>query len=103
MKTKEHSSTPWNVGRPYGEPGIYIAASNTDLVAKIYEHTGEANANAEIIARAVNCHADLVEALTLILADLPIVECQSFHHAKRDRHSHGQHVFVRSLIHVFNR
>ena len=38
MKTHTaHTPTPWNVERPFQEPGVYIAGPNTGLIAKLYE------------------------------------------------------------------
>ena len=32
-----HTATPWNVERPFQEPGVYIAGPNTSLIAKLYQ------------------------------------------------------------------
>lgn len=62
-ETKNNSPLPWNVEHPFGEPGVYIAAPDTSLVAKIYGNGPYADANADLVVRAVNSHADLLSAL----------------------------------------
>ena len=32
-----HTPEPWNLERPFEEPGVYIAGPNTGLIAKLYE------------------------------------------------------------------
>jgi hypothetical protein len=44
-----HTPGPWNTEKPYGEPGLYIAAPDTSLVAKVWD---ENEANARLIAAA---------------------------------------------------
>ena len=59
------TSGPWNVERPYGEPGLYIAGPDTSLVAKLYEPSSFAEANARLIAAAPS----LYEALVALVRD----------------------------------
>ena len=54
---------PWNTERPYGEPGLYIAGPDTSLVAKLYEPSSFAEANARLIAAAPSLYAALVDCL----------------------------------------
>ncbi len=55
-----HTPAPWNVERPYGEPGVYVGGPDTSLVAKVW-HDNEANAR--LIAAAPN----LLESLESVL------------------------------------
>lgn len=54
------TSGPWNVERPYGEPGLYVAGPDTSLVAKLYEPSSFADANARLIAAAPSLYEALV-------------------------------------------
>lgn len=66
-----HTPGPWYVEQPYGEPGIYVAATiNTGLIAKLFPQDGHLfnrdtkvseAANARLIAAA----PELLEALKL--------------------------------------
>jgi hypothetical protein len=67
----KHTKTPWAIHR-YDRPsgGIAISGPDTDkinaFVATAFadlRSIEEAEANAAFIVRAVNCHAELVEAL----------------------------------------
>jgi hypothetical protein len=48
---RSHSSGPWHVEHPYGEPGAYIASADTGLVAKAWGSPQE-EANARLLAAA---------------------------------------------------
>jgi hypothetical protein len=47
---------PWNVEKPYGEPGVYVSGPDTVLIAKVWN---DSEANASLIAAA----PDLLVAL----------------------------------------
>lgn len=83
----EHSRTPWTVKRASfpvdGEFDFAILADVTDakgeikpqVIAETFGRTSKtctpnAQANAEIIVRAVNAHDDLVKALALLLHEV---------------------------------
>ena len=64
MKTA-HTPIPWrDCGKSGGEQ--FRIQSDTTPIASVYHSVGtgdtEAEANTELICRAVNCHADLLEA-----------------------------------------
>ena len=62
-----HTPGPWNVEHPFGEPGVYVVAKSTALIAKVYPADGEwvvdqrtsTKANARLIAAAPRMLAEL--------------------------------------------
>lgn len=48
--TAQFTSGPWNWERPFEEPGIYVAAPDTSLLARVYEQGGFGVANARLMA-----------------------------------------------------
>lgn len=78
METKStHAPGPWNVERPYQEPGVYVAMPNTGLVCRLYkpdagmfvgDKTVTIDANAALIAAAPELLAACRTALSLIKA-----------------------------------
>lgn len=58
----EYTPTPWSVETAFQEPGIWIAAPDTSIVARVYEQGGLGVPNAARIVRCVNAHDALVEA-----------------------------------------
>lgn len=59
---------PWSAD-PEGLVAVQIEDANGIVIAEAYgESTGAGGANAGLIARAVNCHADLVAALKAIVS-----------------------------------
>lgn len=73
MGTK-HTAGPWNSEQPYREPGIYVAAPDTSIVARVYEQGGQGLANASLIAAA----PDLLKACG------PVVEWGQAHNPPDD-------------------
>ena len=65
-----HTPGPWNVERPYGEPGTYITCPSTALVAKVWGDE-DTEANARLIASA----PDLLAALRSVLELTSIAFC----------------------------
>lgn len=66
----EHSKTPWRLGKNGGDDTVFagnrvVAMCDTDVNAPHVD-----KANAAFIVRAVNCHAELVAALELLVADV---------------------------------
>lgn len=60
MNNAKHTPGPWHVERPYGEPGIYVGASDTSLVARVRENRADRLAcNAEFNARLIAAAPDL--------------------------------------------
>jgi len=53
-----HSSGPFNVERPYGEPGVYIAAADTSIVAKVWDNENT-KGNALLLAASYDMLAAL--------------------------------------------
>lgn len=61
-RVSEHTPTPWKVW--YTAAGPRIKTPGNQLIARVTgEDTRACNSNAELIVRAVNSHAKLVEAL----------------------------------------
>lgn len=63
----QHSPAPWIVEHPHGEPGVYVGAANTSLVAKVYDAdlgSAQTEANALLIAAA----PELLEALKAVVS-----------------------------------
>lgn len=54
----------WNVERPYGEPGVYIAGPDTSLVAKVWDNENTMG-NAKLIAAA----PELLDALEVVFQE----------------------------------
>src|SRR5690554_1806159 len=54
MSTATPTPGPWHVDHPYGEPGTYVSAANTALVARVFPAAiaAEREANARLIAAA---------------------------------------------------
>ena len=65
---------PWHTERPFGEPGLYVAAKSSALVAKVYEERDvaeqrlgvTADANAALLAAAPDLYAALRETRAII-------------------------------------
>jgi hypothetical protein len=49
-----HTPGPWRVERPFQEPGVYVSAPTTELVAKMFapDRPEQMEANARLIAAA---------------------------------------------------
>ena len=80
----EHSSLPWHATESFLAPQVMIRSGNLNVAAVNSTSKGESmprDANAALICRAVNCHADLLAAcgralnLVLMLGD-PLGEHQ---------------------------
>lgn len=71
MSQSKATPRPWR-HTPTDESGFYITTENMDVVAYCQrghiDLISENQANAELIARAVNCHDELVKAVENLLA-----------------------------------
>ena len=72
-----HTPEPWNVERPFQDPGVYIAGPNTGLIAKLYVpeamlYNGDKqvsiDGNAARIVACVNACAGMTNPATEIKA-----------------------------------
>ncbi len=64
----KHTATPWHFTI---EKTVYFIETDSYVIARIYDEHDEDHENARFIVRAVNCHAELLEALEYIVNDVP--------------------------------
>jgi len=67
MSRATHTPGPWAVERPYGEPGMYVAAPSSALVCKLYPVDGRYVADQ---LESVEANARLIAAAPELLAAL---------------------------------
>jgi len=67
----EHTAVPWDTGSYSGGQTAVYDDTGYDICICYERDEGMGGANAEFIARACNCHDDLLAALEFIVNDVP--------------------------------
>jgi hypothetical protein len=72
MSKTIHTQGPWHIERPFQEPGVYVSAASTALIAKLYPvdantYSGDALTTIEANAQLIAAAPDLLAALRDII------------------------------------